>query len=68
MREDPPVATLNVSITAAGEIHAAGVAIECEHAEIMLPELERLMNMLREHACGAECSERKKIRALQRIS
>lgn len=43
------VATLNISITAAGEIQSAGVAIEPEHALIMLPELERLAAMLRDH-------------------
>lgn len=43
------VATLNISITESSEIVTSAVAIEPEHALIMLPELERLTALLREH-------------------
>lgn len=47
--EHEPVAVLNLAITAAGKIHTAGIAIEPEHALIMLGELEAVAFTLRSY-------------------
>ena len=49
-RPSGEVATLNIAITACGKIRSTALAIEPEHAAIILDELYRLKTQLREHA------------------
>lgn len=66
--QDPPIATINVSITESGEIHAVGLAIEPEHAQIMLPELERITTMIRSHQDKCPCAHASNVRQFRLIS
>jgi hypothetical protein len=45
--EARPVATLNISITAAGEIVTQGVCIEQEHAQAFLAELQAVARRIK---------------------
>lgn len=48
--ETQSVATLNISVTAAGQIRSTAVAIEREHALVILSELGHIKRLLRDFA------------------
>lgn len=47
--EPPSVAALHIAITADHQIRTAGVALEPEHADVLLAELSRIEDLLRAH-------------------
>lgn len=55
--KDPIEATINFSITESGELHEQAVAVEPEHARILLPALERMMAALTRFAGIADESD-----------
>lgn len=61
---DPNECAVHVSITSAGEIYSAALAVEPEHAQILLPHIEELAAMLRECAARGAANQDKITRRL----
>lgn len=50
MGEDAPQAIVYLSIASSEEIRSCAMGVEPEHAAILLPALEDMVHILREHA------------------
>lgn len=64
---DPNECAVHLSITSAGEIYSAALAVEPEHALILLPHLEEMVAMLRECAERGAANQGNHIRTLRCI-
>jgi hypothetical protein len=63
-----PAATLNITITACGQIFTTGLAIEPEHAQVLLTEIDQVQRKLSDHAAGRTLTEPAAVLPIQRTA